>query len=249
MICLDIFHKFIVIVACMSRKIYLMIVISLVAGVATACNYPGFSNSTGQPTATSILPASLDPSQVFIDPDCSWPLAAGDWSGSLASQTTASALGLRVIDQTARISLQVQISCGGDVQGSATRTGKSEIRVPFTLEGSCTESVQYLVSGFGLSEQGESPNLQLTFTAQQGSLTCNLDSDQTSIPGGEQTTDLSGSTFTLVLIPDISTATWISGSQWSDTFYQDQFPSIQQVMDEYDIVPQTTAKWELKFQN
>jgi len=226
-----------------------MIAIFLVAAVATACNYPGYSSSTRQPNGTDMTSAPIDPSQVFIDPDCAWTLAAGDWSGNLSSQTTASALGVRVIDQTARIFLQIEVSCSGDVQGSATRTGSVEVRVPFTLDGSCTENVQYQVSGFGSSEQGASPNLQLTLTAQQGSLICNLESNHPSIPGGEQTKDLSGSIFTLVLKPETSTSTWISGSKWTDTFYQDQFSGIQQVMDEYGVVPQTISTWELLFSN
>lgn len=247
MISLDFFHKFVVIVASMSKKIFLMLAIFLAAVATTACNYPGYSSSSSQPAVTSMLPAPLDPNQVVIDPDCAWPLAAGDWAGNLSSQTTASALGVRVIDQIAQISLEIEVSCAGDVQGSATRTGSVEVRVPFTLDGNCIENVQYQVSGFGRLEQRDSPALHLTFTAQQGSLTCNLDSNHPSIPDGEQTKDLVGSTFSMVLTPDISTPTWISGSQWTDTFYQDQFSGIQQVMDEYGVVPQTINTWEFKF--
>lgn len=233
----------------MAKKSYLMIAIFLVAVVVSACNYPGYSGSSRQLNGSDLTSVPNDPSQVLIDPDCAWTLAAGDWAGNLSSQTSASALGVRVIDQTSQIYIEIEVSCAGDVQGSATRTGSVEVRVPFTLAGSCTENVQYDVSGFGYSEQENSPNLQLNFTAQQGSLTCNLESNHSSIPGGEQTKDLTGSAFSLVLTPDISTPTWISGSQWTDTFYQDQFPGMQQVMDDYDVVPQTTSTWELLFQD
>jgi hypothetical protein len=120
--------------------------------------------------------------------------------------------------------------------------------VPFMIDGTCTENAQYQVSGYVFSEDPSSPILRLTFSTLEGRLTCNLTSSISGIPSGEQDKDLAGSSFTVDMIPDLPGLTQISGSQWPDTFYQDQFSGTQEMMDDYEITTQTTATWVLSYQ-
>lgn len=234
----------------MSSKSYLLTTLILLAILLGACNYPGYSKDPTQlsatPTPTAALGLDLDPIQ--IDPECASRLIPGRWLGSVSINTSASSMGFRIANQTASISLELDISCTGDITGSASRQGAGDIRVPFMLDGTCTEYARYQVSGVVLSEDPNNAIMSLTFSTLEGSLSCNLDSSISSIPSGEQSKDLAGTSFSVDVVPDSLSLTQISGSQWPDTFYQDQFSGTQQVMDEYDIVTQTTASWVLTYQ-
>jgi hypothetical protein len=231
----------------MSNRPYLLIAFLLLAILVGACNYPGYSRTPLQLSATSSPTAPLDPAleQIGVDPDCTSALIPGDWVGSVSSNTKASAMGFQVINQIAFIDLQLEISCTGNITGSARREGSGDIRVPFMLDGTCAENARYQVSGSVLSDDLGSPFLRLTFTTLEGALSCNLDSSISSIPSGEHSKDLAGTSFSVDMVPEVHSLTQISGSQWSDTLYQDQFSDTQEVMDEYDIVTKTTASWVL----
>lgn len=230
----------------MSNKTYLVSILLLLAILAGACNYPGYS----RPTATSTLPSTTEPDQglIQVDPDCTSALIPGRWTGSVAIDTSASSMGFRVIDQTASISLILDVTCAGEITGSASRQGSGEINVPFMLNGTCTENAQYQVSGILLSENPSTPILRLTFSTLEGALHCDLNSNISSIPSGEQSKDLAGASFTVDMLPDSMALTQISGNQWPDTFYQDLFSGTQDVIEDYDIVTQTTATWSLSYQ-
>jgi hypothetical protein len=231
----------------MTNKPYLMTVLLLLAFLTGACNYPGYSKVPAQSSATSSLPDSGQ-DQTPVNPDCASGLVPGRWVGSVSSSTTASSVGFRVVNQIASMPLQLEITCSGDITGSASREGSGEIRVPFMLDGTCTENAKYQVSGSVLSDNPSSPILRLTFNTLEGRLSCNLDSSISSIPSGEQSKDLAEASFTVDLVPDSFGSAQISGSQWPDSFYQDQLSGMQEVMDEYDIVTQTTASWVLNLQ-
>lgn len=222
----------------------------LLAILMGACNYPGYSKAPAQlpatHTPTSALGLALD--SIQIDPECASGLAPGHWIGSVSINTSASSTGFRIANQTASISLELDISCTGDITGSASRQGSGDIRVPFMLDGTCTENARYQVSGVVLSEDPNGSIMSLTFNPLEGSLSCNLDSSLSSIPSGDQSKDLAGTGFSVEVVPDSLSLTQISGSHWPDTFYQDQFSGTQQVMDEYDIVTQTTASWVFTYQ-
>jgi phosphoglycerol transferase MdoB-like AlkP superfamily enzyme len=66
---------------------------------------------------------------------------------------------------------------------------------------------------------------------------------------GNKQKDLAGSSFTVDMVPDLLDLTQISGSQWPDTLYQDQFDGTHEPMDDYDITTKTTASWVLSYQN
>jgi hypothetical protein len=231
-------------------KSYLLSVLLLLALLAGACNYPGYSSAPAQPPVSSLTPSPLDSGsgQIQIDPDCSSALIPGRWTGNVSSDTTASSMGFRVLKQTASISLQFDITCEGDITGRASREGSGDIRVPFMLDGTCTENAQYQVTGVVLSENRVNPILRLTLNTVEGRLSCNMNSSISSIPSGEQVKDLAGSSFTVDMVPDSLGSTQISGSQWPDTLYQDQFGGIHEPMDDYDITTQTTVSWVLTFQ-
>jgi hypothetical protein len=230
----------------MSNKTYLVSILLLLAILAGACNYPGYS----RPTVTSTLPSTIEPDQglIQVDPDCTSALIPGRWTGSVAIDTTASSMGFRVIDQTASISLILDVTCAGEITGSASRQGSGEINVPFMLNGTCTENAQYQVSGLVLSEDPSPPILRLIFSTLEGALSCNLESNISSFPSGEQSKDLVGTSFTVDMVPDSIALTQISGNQWPDTFYQDLFSGTQNGIEEYDVVTKTMATWSLTYQ-
>jgi hypothetical protein len=234
----------------MSKNNYLLTVLLLLAFMAVACNYPGYSRAPAQSPVSSLSPYPFDSGSnpIQLNPDCASGLIPGEWTGSVSSSTTASSMGFRVINQTASISLKFDITCAGDITGSASREGSGEIRVPFMLDGTCSENVTYQVNGVILSESPAQTILRLTFNAVEGRLSCNLNSSISSIPGGEQIKDLAGSNFTVDLIPDSLNSMQISGSQWPDTLYQDQFGGTPEAMDDYDITTQTNSSWVLTFQ-
>jgi hypothetical protein len=234
----------------MSKNNYLLTVLLLLAFMAVACNYPGYSRAPAQSPVGSLSPSPFDSGSdpIQLNPDCASGLIPGEWIGSVSSSTTASSMGFRVINQTASISLKFDITCAGDITGSASREGSGEIRVPFMLDGTCSENATYQVSGVILSENPTQTILRLTFNTVEGRLSCNLNSSVSSIPGGEQVKDLAGSSFTVDLIPESLNSMQISGSQWSDTLYQDQFGGTPEVMDDYDITTQTNSSWVLTFQ-
>jgi hypothetical protein len=241
---------YVVIVGGMSKQPILLTVVLLLALLAGACNFPGSSNRAAQTQISSVSPSPLgsDSEQISLDPDCTSALIPGRWIGNVSTSTTASSMGFRIINQTASIALDFDISCAGEVTGSASRDGSGEIRVPFTLDGTCTEYAQYRVNGVILSENPSSPVLRLTFDTVEGRLSCNLNSSISSIPSGEQAKDLAGSSFTVDMVPDSLDLTQISGSQWPDMLYQDQFDGAHEPMDDYDITTKTTASWVLSYQ-
>jgi hypothetical protein len=234
----------------MSNKNYLWIVLFVLALLVVACNYPGYLKVPAQPSVvsspTSVVDSDLD--QILVDPSCSSLLAPGRWVGSVSTNTTASSMGFRIIHQTASISLELDITCDGDITGRANRQGDGEIKVPFMLDGTCIENARYQVSGMVLADDPSRPVLSLTFTTIEGALSCNLNSNVSSIPSGEQTKNLTEDSFSVDMTPESLATTQISGSQWPDTFYQDQFSGTQAVMEEYDITTQTTASWQLILQ-
>lgn len=234
----------------MSKNNYLLTVLLLLAFLAGACNYPGYSSAPVQRPVGSITPSPDESGSnpIQLNPDCASGLIPGEWTGSVSSSTTASSMGFRVINQSASISLKLDVNCAGDITGSASREGSGEIRVPFMLDGTCIEDATYQVSGVILSENPTQTILRLTFNTVEGRLSCNLNSSVSTIPGGEQVKDLAGSSFTVDLIPESLNSMQISGSQWPDTIYHDQFAGTQDGMDEYDITTQTVSSWVLTFQ-
>jgi hypothetical protein len=219
-----------------------------------ACNYPGYSNGLPEPTPTNSpafpLEPDLDPFLVEPEGDCASALTPGLWSGSASINSVATTMGFRVINQNVSIPLQLTIDCDGSITGTALRDGEGDIRVPFALDGACTENAGYQVEGVVLPADGNTgaPTLRLTFFTLQGSLSCNLNSRISDIPSGEQIWDFTGSSFDIDLIPDSITKDRISGSYWPDSLYQDQFEGLEEMLDENNVETATTSSWELVLQ-
>jgi hypothetical protein len=236
----------------MRRKFHLPFLLLIIALIAVACNYPGFSDEPSEPASPNLpaLPSESTQIPLPANPgDCDSALTPGRWAGSASINTVASTMGFRVINQNVSIPLQLQIECDGSVTGTAVREGTGDIRVPFALDGACTENARYEIEGVVLpSGNSGAPVLSLTFNTIQGSLSCNLDSRVSSIPSGEQQRDLTGSSFDIDLVPDSATPDRISGSHWPDTLYQDQFGDLEEMLEESNVETTTTSSWELVLQ-
>ncbi len=236
----------------MIRKLLIPALVMIMALSTAACNYPGFADEPSQPAPNNLpaLPPESTIAPLPVDPgDCVSALTPGRWLGSATINTVASSMGFRVINQNVTIPLQLQIDCDGSVTGTAVREGTGDIRVPFALEGACTESANYEIEGVVLpAGNNGAPVLSLTFNTLQGALSCNLDSRLSSIPSGEQHIDLTGTSFDIDLIPDSAGPHRISGSHWPDTLYQDQFSDLEKMMEESNVDTTTTSSWELVLQ-
>jgi hypothetical protein len=236
----------------MMRKLLIAILVIILAIIASACNYPGFGDETPQPTLNSLPAQPPDPTEIAlpVEPnDCESALTPGRWIGSASIDTVASSMGFRVINQNSSIPLQLQIECDGSVTGTALREGAGEIRVPFALDGACTESASYEVRGIVLpAGNSGAPVLSLNFNTLQGGLSCNLNSRISGIPSGEQNHDLTGSSFDINLVPDSVSPHRVSGRDWPDTLYHDQFGEMEEMMDESNVETTTTSSWELVLQ-
>jgi hypothetical protein len=235
----------------MIRKLILPGLVMMIAFFTAACNYPGYGDEPSEPASTG-LPALPPESTALplpvVPTDCDSALTPGQWVGSASISTVASSMGFRVITQNVSIPLQLQINCDGSVTGTAEREGAGEIRVPFALDGTCTESASYEVEGVVLPDGNGTPVLSLAFNTLEGALSCDLDSRISSIPSGEQQRDLTGSTFDIELVPDSSGPDRISGSHWPDTLYQDQFSDMEEMMEESNVDTTTTSSWQLVLQ-
>jgi hypothetical protein len=236
----------------MMRKFRLPVLVMIITVITVACNFPGYSDETSEPATTSLpaLPPGPTPIPLPEEPvECESALTPGRWAGSASINTVASTMGFRVIEQIVSIPLQLQIDCDGTVTGTAVREGSGEIRVPFALEGACTESARYEVGGVVLPAGSTgTPVLSLTFNTLEGTLSCNLESRLSSIPSGEQHRDLAGSISDIDLVPDTATPDRISGNYWPDTLYQDQFGDREEMLEESNVETTTTSSWELVLQ-
>lgn len=236
----------------MKRKLFIPVLVIGIALITAACNYPGYGDEASNPAPTSLpaLPPDFTAIPLPVEPeDCDSALTPGTWAGSASINTAASSMGFRVISQNVSIPLQLQIECDGSVTGTAVREGAAELRVPFALDGSCTENARYEIEGVVLPAGNTgTPVLSLTFNTLQGVLACNLDSRLSSVPSGEQNRDLTGSSFDIDLVPDSAGPDRISGSQWPDTLYQDQFSDLEEMMEESNVETTSTSSWELVLQ-
>jgi hypothetical protein len=238
----------------MIRKSIVLTLILTITLIAVACNYPGYSNGLSEPTPTSLpalpLEPDFDPFSFEPEGDCASALTPGLWSGGATINSVATSMGFRVINQNVSIPLQLTIKCDGSITGTAQRDGEGDMRVPFALDGACTENAGYQVDGVVLPPDGNTgaPTLRLTFFTLQGSLSCNLNSRISDIPSGEQIWDLTGSSFDIDLIPNSITTDRISGSYWPDSLYQDQFEGLEEMLDENNVETTTTSSWELVLQ-
>jgi hypothetical protein len=243
-----------VIVVGMLRKTIVLTLILTISLFAVACNYPGYSNGLPEPTPTNLpalpLEPGLDPFSGEPEGNCASALTPGIWSGSASINSAATSMGFRVINQNVSIPLQLAIDCDGSITGTAQRVGEGDIRVPFALDGACTENAGYQVEGVVLPADGNTgpPTLRLTFFTLQGSLSCNLNSRISDIPSGEQNWDFTGSSFDIDLVPESVTSNRISGSHWPDSLYQDQFDGLEEMLDENNVETTTTSSWELVLQ-
>jgi hypothetical protein len=238
----------------MIRKSILLTLILIITLFAAACNYPGYSNGLSESTPTSLpalpLEPGFDPFSFEPEGDCASALTPGLWSGGATINSVATSMGFRVINQNVSIPLQLTIDCDGSITGTAQRDGEGDMRVPFTLDGACTENAGYQVDGVVLPPDGNTgvPTLRLTFFTLQGSLSCNLNSRISDIPSGDKIWDLTGSSFDIDLIPDSLAMDRISGSYWPDSLYQDQFEGLDEMLDENNVETTTTSSWELVLQ-
>lgn len=236
----------------MIRKLLLLNFVILIALAAGACNYPGYSDEPSDPVLTSlpVIPPTPTFEPFTSEPadDCASALAPGLWVGSASINTVATSMGFRVINQNASIPLQLTIECDGSVTGTGVRQGEGDIRVPFALDGACTENASYQIEGDVLPGNAGAPILHLTFSTIEGAISCNLNSRISSIPSGEQSSDLSGTSFDIDLIPDSTSADRISGNQWSDNLYEDQFGDMEEMLDDANVETTTTSSWELVLQ-
>jgi hypothetical protein len=236
----------------MMQKMLFVATAMLLALIAVACNYPGFGDEPSEPAPPTlpVLPTVATLAPLPVEPEgCDSALTPGRWAGSASINTVASSMGFRVVNQNVTIPLQLQIDCDGSVTGTAVREGTGQLRVPFALDGACTENASYEIEGVVLpSGNTGRPVLSLTFNTLEGRLSCNLDSRLSNIPSGEQNRDLTGSTFDIDLVPDFATPDRISGSEWQDTLYQDQFGEMEEMMDESNVETTTTSSWELVLQ-
>jgi hypothetical protein len=198
---------------------------------------------TPQPTASATATRTPTPTQVI----CRSPLETGPWNGEVELRSTASRSGLQIIRQQAVIELDLEIGCQGQITGTAIRTGEAFISVPILVNGTCQEEVQYNVLGnvFGTEEQ---PELEMRFTAKEGQISCDVSSRTAQIPSGKDATDLRGYSFLVQIFPDLITEDRLEGDDWPDRLYQDQLPTLEELIEDANLAVVESSSWYLERQ-
>jgi hypothetical protein len=241
----------------MAIKNQIPTVLLVLALAATACSLPGLQSFQNTPTplpAPDLPPVeeTAEPPQVEVLPtetlaECTSPIEPGVWSGQVQLVSSVSRMGLRVLEQQSVMPLTLQVGCDGSVNGAAARSGEANINVPLALNGVCTESVNYEVTG-QVVETSNGPRLDLDFSARQGRLSCNMDSRISAVPSGEQSANLNGYQQQVQAAPSTVSEDRIGGQNWPDRLYQDQLPGLESLIVEAGLNLERSSTWQLELE-
>jgi hypothetical protein len=171
----------------------------------------------------------------------------GVWNGSVLMNSIASSSGFRIINQESELILSLQVGCDGSVVGTGSRTGQATISVPLTVNGVCTDTAEYDVSG-NVSGNRAQPTFDLNFITRQGVLVCDVESRTESVPSGEQTTDLSGQIIRSRVTASSAGPDVVEGDDWPDRVYQDNMPQLDELIEDAGLQVESAAAWRLERQ-
>lgn len=239
------FHCYIMI---MDRTNKLLMIFLALAFAALACNLPGRSQTQNIPEPPPVeAPPLAEPVPPVAAENCVSPMEPGIWAGSVNLTSTASRMGFQVLEQRAVLPMNLLINCDGTISGTAARSGQASINVPLTVNGVCTDSVQYDVRGL-VGGEPQNPTLNLSLTAREGSMSCDINSRVQSIPGGEQQANLAGQEEDVQITAAAASVNRVEGADWPDRFYQEQLPDLDRLMVEYELDVESGATWALERQ-
>jgi hypothetical protein len=224
------------------NKAFLVSILILVLAAA-ACNLPARDRAEITPP-----PAPAAEGEPPVAENCASPVPPGIWTGSAQLASSASRMGLTVIEQEAALPLNLLVECDGAVSGSASRSGQASISVPLALNGACTDSVQYDVRG-SISGTEQNLVLDLVLTAREGGMACDVNSRISSIPSGPQQVNVAGQEEQLRLSGISPRADRIEGRDWPDRFYRVQLPNLDELIVEYELDVEEQGAWSLNWQS
>lgn len=234
--------------------IFLAVLASL-ALAAGACSlrihFRSLENATPTPEATPLQPsptpaeaaeAATPTSEAEVE--CASPVEPGLWTGPVELASTASGMGFRIIDQQAAMQLLLEVACDGSITGVASRSGNASINVPLSVDGACTDVAEYDVTGAASGDPAH-PTLDLELSTRQGALSCDVNSRLSSVPSGEQSTDLAGQTLPVQVTAASASPGSLEGNDWPDRLYQDQMADIDSLIEDADLTVERTSSWRL----
>jgi hypothetical protein len=237
-----------------SNKI-LLVFFSLVLAVV-ACNLPAGLEG-GEPTPltvpellpleTQLAPPPADTGSPEQAVDCNSPIEPGVWTGQVQLASSATRMGFRVVEQQSVLPISLQVACDGSVNGAAARSGGANLNVPLTLNGACTESADYQISG-SAQDTADGPVLDLNLSTSQGALKCSIDSRIASVPSGDHSANLAGQQQNVRLLATEVDANRVRGNDWPDRLYQDQLPGLETMIIEAGLSYERSSSWLLQRQ-
>jgi hypothetical protein len=229
----------------MNRKQSFTAILLALSLAVAACNLPARSQTQVTPVPPPVVEGGpLPPAETE---NCPSPVAPGIWTGSVQLASSASRMGITVLQQQAALPLNLRIECDGTISGSASRTGQATLNVPLAVDGLCTDSVQYDVRG-DAAGSAQNPVLNLYFTAREGALNCDVNSRIGAVPTGEQHVNVAGQEEQVQVTADAVGANFLQGQSWPDHFYREQLPDMDRIINEYELEVESSAGWSLTWQ-
>lgn len=202
---------------------------------------------TPTPAAATPTPVPEPTPTVVVIEECTSPVEPGTWAGSVLLSSTATGMGFRVVEQSATIPLVLEVECDGSITGTASRTGEAAINVPLTLNGACTDQVDYNVFGRALGRP-ERPTLELEMAPTQGTIACEMSSRVSSVPSGNQVIDVSGRRIGVTTTANEASEDRLSGNYWPDRLYQDTLTELDDFVSDAGLTVRNEAAWLLERQ-